>query len=295
MELQQRMDVVNRLLESWDAAHDGEAVSARATRRAHLDAQIRRIDDAMERLRHRIPGAAAAGTDRDPVAPGQETLRHGLAALEAKRSAFQVALDELGPSEPDPTDIRKALAELIDALRAAPATHPTLIRFYEGRRDALDAHLRHETDVLTARMAAARDFVLRAVERLESSIARPADSERSRAALHAAHQVLQMAAIAVADARRGLKSLGRACADADELARLPDWDHLPLAALAAATTQRQTREDLAESARTARATALWLAELRAAVARLAPPPPTREVEDHPADTRDVDAPARPRA
>ena len=186
-----------------------------------------------------------------------------------------------------PARLRRTLYQLLAEMHRDPEVPKADIRPFQKRLSELVRDRRDELEQVAKRLTDARDYAVAATHLVRDIIASMAAMSPGEAATlpfaderSAAATRIEMARVAVKDARSELQSIAHDWPEITPIAELPDWKKLPFGQLSDLLMPRDVGAALRSSSAGARigeahemvgALALWIDELRRTVAD-APPP-----------------------
>lgn len=259
----------------------------------HIETQITRLEEAAVKLERRLleldatdaPYVSDTQMRRD-VSSRLERIQTKIRDLRSEAMQNDVLDATAYASRPPsvPSRLRRTLLTLVRDMHDDPTVPRASIRPFQ---DNLAQLVRGRRDALTEaanRMAASRDYMLNASQRASQLLdmvrmitSTPDDALPYRDDRHAAAQRVSMAETATRDAHQMLLDIAHDWPELTPLANRPDWDKLPFQAMVNLLTPHEDATSgpwvprFVEIAETTQALALWLEELRSAIAN-APPP-----------------------
>ena len=296
-ELLDDIQVLTSLMDRADE-HERNIVEA-DSRDAHIEAQVTRLEEVEVRLERRlleIDLSDASEAERLVFTEERDELESKLAALRAKMrllrdSALENDVLDAAAHAARPEGLherlRRTLHALVVQMHADPMVPKAEIRPFQLRLAELVRERRDSLRQIAERIENARDYVtsaaglMRAVAEGTASMGElpaeelPYADDRGVAATR-----IEMARVAIRDAASDLTELAHDWTTLGELAARPDWRKLPFGQTYdliqprdrdAAHRVGTAPDRMAEAFEMCRALALWLEELRSAVAD-APPP-----------------------
>ena len=269
------------------------------SRDAHIEAQVTRLEEVEVRLERRlleIDISDATEAERLVLADERTELEEKLASLRAKmkllrESALDNSVLDAAAHAARPEGLherlRRTLHMLVVQMHADPTVPKAEVRPFQLRLAELVRERRDGLRQIAERLENARDYLASAAglmrnvaEGTETIGRQPAEElpyadDRALAATR-----VDMARVAVRDASLELSRMSHDWPSLEALADRPDWRKLPFGQTydlirprdrSAAQRTGTAPERMAEAFEMCRATALWVEELREAVAE-APPP-----------------------
>jgi chromosome segregation ATPase len=304
MDRQQRIAEIQRLeraLAGSEGADDARDVGERA---AHVDTQIARLETAAISVERRWLSLQG---DRDLSASEQLLFEEERDELERRLHALRAKIEQLSALRPDPAlstalarppgvtaELRRALRAFVGELHADPQIPKRDIVPFQQRLAELVRERRDALRQVGARLADARTYLVAAATQtakaaeIAAGLSTVEDAAGGSLPLRDERSALstqfEMARMAVSDAHGQMTALANDWPELAPLARQSDWQKLPFSGLRRLVLPPEERRGdpvpdpvawvqraLAEAHQTARATALWVDELRRTV-EAAPPP-----------------------
>ena len=304
MDRQQRIAEIQRLERTLAGAGEPGAARDVGERAAHIDAQIARLETAAIAVERRWLSLEG---DRDLSASEQLLFDEERDELARRLQALRVKIEQLSDERPDQAlstmltrppgvtaALRTALRALVGELHADPQIPKRDIVPFQQRLAELVRERRDALRQVGARLADARGYLVVAASQtakvagVADGLASDAPAEGTTLPLREERSEIstqfEMARMAVSDAHGQITALANDWPELSELARQPDWQKLPFTNLRRLVLPPEERRGdpvpdpvawvqraLTEAQQTARATALWVDELRRQV-EAAPPP-----------------------
>lgn len=269
-------------------------------RDAHIELQVTRLEDAALKVERRLieldaveptePEYPLVEKERAEMAARLETLRDKAERLrrEALENEVFDAAAYAARSEGLPARLRAALHALVTDLHDDARTSRADIRPFQARLAELVRDRRGRLHTVAERVGDARDYVTSVVAIIEDvlqaaremSPLRPGEPWPFAAERALGRTRVEMARVAFKEAHSQLRAVAHDWPELADLASRRDWKRIPFLQLEEliAPRERPARDEaftehLAEGREMAQAIALWLEELRQAVAEAPPPGP----------------------